>query len=200
VAAGNEQYTQLGTQFGAEGSSYSAFIATQEMDLPGLGLVRPIVANWQDDSWGAYFLRHGAGLAFAYGLCADAEFEQAPIWFLRGVASLAERYYDPGIASWYGGLHLQQGGVKELGPWFDTYEIGPNQDWDAISYNVFQAGLVLDFAMKGGDDEATKAVQAVSAAFKENGPAVEAAIANFRKVITGKEEALRDYLAKLTGN
>jgi hypothetical protein len=199
VASGIEQYNQLGNDIGAEGSAYSAFISEQEMDFPGLGLVRPIVCNWQDDTWGVYFLRHGAGLAYVYGICADAEIDP-PVWFLRGVAGLAERYYDDSIKAWFGSQHEQAGGVNELGPWFDTYEISPNLEWTMLSYNIFQAALVLDYAMKGGDEEATKAVQAVTAAFNENGPAAEEALANFRTVMATKEDEVRDYLSKVTGN
>ena len=49
--------------------------------------------------------RHAAGLAYTQAMSSMAEVE-LPLWLRCGIASWAERHYNPGVAKWFGNQHL----------------------------------------------------------------------------------------------
>lgn len=200
IAADKDEYLALGNAVGAEGSAYAVFLATEDAEVRGLGVVRPVIMDWQDD-WGPYWMRHAAGLAYAAAIARDLEAE-LPLWFVRGVAGYAERHYNPGIAKHYGRLHLEKGGVQDVGDWFEKFEISGNLSPQMLDYNIYQAGLVLDFAMTGNDPDATAAMQAVSDAAnmpaEKAGRALGNAVLNLQRVLSRKEDELREHLRKVT--
>jgi hypothetical protein len=198
VIDGTDAYREVGNQIGAEGSSYGAFYAEGELDLDasvGVGKPRPAVANWLKD-WGPYYVRHASGMAYVHGLLADAGAEGA-LWFTRGIGSLAERFYAPGVAKHFGSLHVQKGGVKNLGEFFGSFTISGELESRQIDYNVFQAGLALSFARDGGDKQSTAALQEVTEAFEKSPKNIEKAIQKLEKTLVKKEAELRAHLQKL---
>lgn len=197
IAATTDQYRELGNAIGAEGSAYAVFLAVADAEVAGIGTVRPVVMNWDKD-WGPYWLRHAAGLAYVAAIGRDLGAD-LPLWFQRGVAGYAERHFNPGVASFFGKQHLQKGGVQNLENWFDRFEISGNLESRMLDFNVYQAGLVLDFAMNGNDDDATEAMLAVSeAATEQDGRGLERAVQKLQKVLADKEDEVREHLRKVT--
>lgn len=190
-------YRQVGNQIGSESSVYGAFVADSEPMVDGVRFAGPpAVANWGEANWGPYFVRHAAGLAYASAASRAIEAE-LPLWILVGSGSLAERLYTPGIAAFFGKQHLSKGGVEDVKGWFASFEISPEVPDARVQHNVFQAGLMLAFAMRGGDQQATAAVQAFTAAFDKDKKAVERAAQELEKVLCDKEEQLRAYLKEV---
>lgn len=204
IARDTEHYRELGTQIGAEGSAYSVFPALAELEVRGLGSVRPVILNWDngwgpkwDENWGRYWLRHAGGMAWILGVSADLGVE-LPLWFQRGVGGYAERFSAPGIAAHYGKRHLEKGGVNSLSSWFKSFAINGEMESSMHDYNIFQAGLMFSFAMEGGDDEATKALTAVSeAANAGDGKKLEKAVELFQAKLVDKQDAVRSHLKKI---
>jgi hypothetical protein len=200
IAASEDQYRALGNAIGAEGSAYAVFDAQVDAEVQGIGVVRPVVMNWASD-WGPYWLRHAAGLAYATAAARDLGAE-LPTWFVRGIAGYSERHYNPGVAAHFGRLHLEKGGVQGLASWFDRFEISGNLDTRMNEFNIYQAGLALDFAKNGGDPEATKAmdavVEAANSGGEDAGKKLTKAVADLQKVLAKKEDQLRDHLRKVT--
>lgn len=200
IAASDEQYRAFGNAVGAEGSAYAVFLAEAEARVEGLGEVRPVIMNWQKD-WGPYWLRHAAGLAYGSAVVRDLGAE-VPLWFMRGVAGYAERHYNPGVASFFGKQHLQKGGVQNLSSWFERFEISGNLEPRMLDFNIYQAGLALDFAMNGNDADATQAMTAVTEAASSGGESagreLTKAVEQLQKVLSKKEDELREHLRKVT--
>ncbi len=195
VCATTDEYRQLGTQIGAEHSTYGAFLAQEGATLENVELrTRPAVANWGGpEGWGPYYVRHAVGLAYVNALLAEHG-AQVPYWLVCGVASLAERHYTPEVSRFFGQQHLAKGGVKGLKDWFADFEISADVPTTELDYNVYQAGLLLAFCMNGGDKEATNAVQEFTASLDADKKAIEKAAQKLERVLMSKEEEVRSFL------
>lgn len=193
VCPSSDEYRQLGEAIGgATSSGYGAFVAEGEAPWEQINLTSaPVVANFGEEGWGPYYVRHATGLAYARALTDQVEAE-LPYWLVCGVASLGERHLT--AAAHFGEQHVRKGGVKDLEDWFADFEISAQVPKERCEYNVFQSGLVLSYGMYGGDKKATEALQALTAAFGKNGKAVEKAAQKFERLMMGKEEELRTYL------
>ncbi|MBI5852579.1 MAG: hypothetical protein HZB39_16320 [Planctomycetes bacterium] len=196
IARDTDHYRELGTAIGAEGSAYAVFPALGDLEVRGLGSVRPVVTNWEE-KWGPYWLRHAGAMAWVLGVAADLGVE-LPLWFQRGVGGYAERFKGPGDAQHFGKQHLEKGGVNSLSSWFKSFAINGDMESRMHDYNMFQAGLMFSFAMEGGDEEATKSLGAVTEAARSGDPKkLEKAIEQFQAKLTEKQDAIRDHLRKL---
>ncbi len=199
IAADQDQFITLGTQIGGEGSAYDIFIAERELSgIGGFEAARPTIMN-NHKSWLLYFTKNAAATAYVSGLALDAEAE-LPLWFVRGVGALASHFQTPGIAAWFGKQHLAKPNpAQDLKAWFSGYQISGEVPRATIDFNIYQAGLVLEFAMRGGNADASKAIQAVTAAFAaRDGKAISKTIGALEKTIVKNEEAVRAYLNKIT--
>ena len=197
ICTGSDQYTALGNEVGAEGSAHGVFRAEADMEIEGLGQVRPIIMNWAND-WGPYWIRHAGGYSYAHAM-TTAEGLEAPLWFLRGIGGYAERFYAPGVAAWFGKQHLQKGGVKDVADWFGSFEISGNLQPSQIDYNIYQAGLVLDFAMSGGNKDCTEELQAVTeAVIEKDARKFAGSLAKLQKAVVDAEDDLRAFLKATT--
>jgi len=195
VCGTTDMYRNVGNMIGSETSVYGAFVADREPPLDGVRFGGPPAAcNWgAEQGWGIYYTRHAGALAYAEAVARSIG-AQLPLWVLTGAGSLAERHSNEGVAAWFGKLHLTKGGVKDVEDWFASFEISAEVSQNQVEYNVFQSGLVLNFAMRGGDKEATAAVQAFTAALDEGPREAEKAAQELEKVLITKEEELRAYL------
>lgn len=199
VVAGTEtEFRQLGKDLGDETSSYGAFLARSggTVTVPYLGEVRPAVCHWHE-KWGSYYAKHAAGLAYCQAICEDVGAE-VPAWFRQGLGSLVSRFSDGKTAGWFGEQHVSKGGVKDLKTWFNAFGINGEMESTAIDANIFQAGLVLAFALRGGDAKVTDAMLEVTRDFTSGkGKSVDKAIDKVEKLVAEHEEQVRDYLKKL---
>lgn len=195
LASGTEDYKEMGTRIGDEGSSYGAFLSAAEVEFPGIAAGRYAVLNSEKD-WTPYYARHAMGLAYAAAMSADsgAEF---PLWLIRGVGGYAERFYTDAVAAHFGRGHLEKGGVIGMNSFLKNFAINAELDARSIGANIYQAALVLDFAERGGEKASKAAFQAFVAAFEKGGKDVEKAIKDLEKAVTGKDKELREYLAAL---
>ncbi len=197
VCSTTDEYRAAGDAFGDGYSTYGAFLAAQDPSYDDIELpTRPAVANFGEPNWGPYYVRHAAGLAYAQAMSAMAEAE-LPLWLRCGIGSWAERHYNPGIAKWFGNQHLGKGGVKELKTWFADFAISGELSSQKLEYNIYQAGLVVTFSMRGGDQDSVRAAQAFTASFDKGGRTVERAAQGMERVMMGKEEEIRAYFKQI---
>ncbi|MCA8957397.1 MAG: hypothetical protein KDC87_15080, partial [Planctomycetes bacterium] len=194
VVAKSGEYQDLGQRFGGGGSTYGAFhMGVQFNGVRG----REGVALWAE-GWGPFYVRHATGLALCYSVLAD-EWDDVPEWFYRAVGSYVDKHASSAEMQHFGKSHRKRGGVKDLAKWLKGYEISselPGDGVGCLDYNIFQAGLLLSFCMRGGDADATKGLQAVTDALRDGKKAVPAILA-LQKILSGKEEQLRAYFEKL---
>jgi hypothetical protein len=196
IGATESEFRDLGNDIGDETSAYGGFLADKTISVPNQGEVRPGVCNWHKD-WGPYYLRHAAGLAYAYGVAKDAGL-QMPLWMLHGFGSVASRFENESDAGFFGKQHLEKGGVKNLKSFFATFAINGEMENKAIDYNVYQAGLVLHFAMQGGDPATTEAMQAVTSAVQpDKAGDFDKALARLTSTLVAKEAEIKGHMDKL---
>lgn len=197
VCATTDQYRELGVQIGSERSVYGAFLADREPQLDHVEIDRPpAVANGGGpQGWGPYYVRHATGLAVAAAL-ADQHGSQLPYWLVCGIGAFAERHYTEGVSAFFGKQHLQRGGVGDLEKWFADFEIGPDIATIRIEHNIYQAGLLLAYALRCDTEPAHQTLAAIRAAFgdgKDHGRAAQ----RLEKMLTEQQDAIQDYLKKL---
>lgn len=198
IASTQDEFVAFGTGIGDGTSAYGGFLAREEarLGLPHQGQVRPAVALW-DESWGPYYLPHAAGLAYVQSVCTSCGEAEIPQWLLHGLAALGSRFESPATGAWFCQSMAKAGGLQALGAWFKGYEISGKMEPDAISRNLTQAGLLLDFCMQGGDEKATAALQALTAAFQSAKSAdVSKAAAALQTALLGAQPAIEKYLQK----
>ena len=200
-------YQDVGNAIGAETSVYGAFVAEQAPQFTTVTLGQPpAVANFgEQQPWGTYYLRHAAGLAYAQTLGRSAG-ARLPGWLLSAVGSLVERHSSPDIAKFFAQQHLASGGIRgleswgyeSLEDWFGGFRISSELASDRIAHNIFQAGLLLDFAMRARDAEATAAAGSLVEALRDrDGEAVDEAVKAFRNTLGAKETELRAFLKQV---
>lgn len=197
VSEDAEAYREYGNATGAGGeSAYGVFLSPVALDVPNLGEVYPAVFDNHKD-WGEYYVKHAAALAYAAGYCR-AHGVEAPMWFLRGVGALAERFQVPGQTAHFAKQHVAKGGVRTLKSWFSAFQISGDMAPKERDYNIFQAGLVLDYAMRGGDEKATQALQAVAETIIENPKKAEKAFDKLESALISAQDGVRAHLQKIS--
>ena len=197
VAATQYQFVDYGKRIGDETSAYGAFLAREEakVNLQNQSELRPAVCMW-DESWGPYYVPHAVGLAYVNGLCVSSDCE-VPMWFLHGMASLGSRFETANTGTWFCQSMAKAGGMKNLDKWFKGYSIDGDMEPDAISSNLTQAGLLIDYCTAGGEKDATAAMVAITEAFQqEKGPAIEKAVKTLQAVLGKQQDEVEKYLQK----
>lgn len=200
VAATVDEYREYGSQFGDATSAYGAFLSRDGtlMKVPFQGEVRPAICHWEtQNKLGPYYLRNAAGMSYVSGLCAAAGAEM-PLWFQIGCGSYSSFFENDHDAGWFGKAHVTRGGVKDLESWFHSFAINGDMEATAISYNVYQAGLMISFAANGGDEKTTAAMQEITAAFASGkAKAVAKTMEKLQGLLAGKEDRIRAHLQTL---
>jgi hypothetical protein len=194
VAATRSEYTDFGQPFGDGTDACGTYLMREEakMKLPYLGEVRPgICVN--DKDWGSRYIRHAAALAYANG-CAEEAGVDLPLWFLHAVGSYTSRFETDSDAGFLGRGRT----ARNLKGFFASFAISGDMESKDIATNIYLAGLMLSYAVKGGDAKCTEAMQAVTAILAGT------AKGNFAKALTALQQDLiaseakvEDYLQKL---
>jgi hypothetical protein len=197
-----DAYVAFGERYGASGSAHGAFLADPaEFTVDIAGVRRPAAAaNWGAEGWGYYYARHAAALALA-NRYFGSEATAVPDWFRRGLAGRASRLYAPEITQFFGQQHLKAGCPDDLGKWLAGFSISgdnPTSGRNTNDYNVFEAGLLIDYCLSGGDADATAAMRAVTAAIVQ-GQGVAAAVRELQTRLGGKAAEVAAYLEKIAG-
>ena len=195
-------YVKFGDAYGAAGSAHGAFLAdSQQFTLKIAGKSRPVAAcNWGAKGWGPYYARHAAGLAIADSYFGK-EAADIPIWFKRGLAGYASRLFSDQIATYFGKQHARYSSPEDLAKWISGFSISgdnPQSGANTNDYNIYQAGLLIKFCMRGGDKESTEALMAVTKAMSE-GKGISAAVKKLGAVLGTKSDEVAIYLEKITG-
>lgn len=178
VAATESEFRDFGTSFGDGTDACGAFLMREEanMNLPYQGEVRPAICFNHKD-WGPRYIRHCAAISYAHGVAEEAGVD-LPLWMLHGIGSYTSRFQNDSDAGWFGKQHVQKGGVRNLKSFFAGFAISGEMESKDIDYNMFQAGLLLAYAVHGGDAKVTEAMQAVT------GCLAGTAKGNFDKALT----------------
>ncbi len=194
------EYRDYGATFGDGTDACGAFLMREGMaaQVANQGAVRAAVCNMQDENgWGPYYLRHAAGLAYAQAVSAAAGAD-LPLWLLHGFGSYCSRFENESDGGYFGKLHVKKGGVSDLAPFFASFAISGDMESLKIDFNVYQAGLMVEFGAHGGDATATAAMQAISSALGDGkGSKVDAAVKSFETSLAAAKPAIVTHLEKL---
>lgn len=197
IAATESEFRDIGAEAGDGTDQAGAFLMREEGNVPGVGTARAAVCENHKD-WGTRYTRHAAALAYAHSVAVDAGAE-LPLWLLHGLGSFTSRFETDSDAAWLGKAHVQRGGVRNLKTFFKTFALNADMELAAIGYNLYQAGLCLAFAVRGGDEKVTAAMQAVTAALSDGGGKGSAAkaIAKLETELIAAEAKIGEYLTKV---
>jgi hypothetical protein len=178
VAATQSEYTEMSTALGDGTDACGTFLVRDEatMALPFLGEVRPAIC-FNEKNWAPNYVRHCAALSYAHGVAEEAGVD-LPLWFLHGAGSYASRFLTDEEAGGFAKQFLKRGNMRGLKPFFAGFAISGEMDANDIQYNIFQAGLLLSFALHGGEPKVTETMQAVTACLAGGGKG------NFDKLLT----------------
>jgi len=199
IAKTTEDYQEIGKEIGTGDDVFGVYIAggngadsAQTIDGSDSRLV---IMNYGEPRARPYFARHAAGLAMCCSFL-PAEGDDVAAWFLRGVAAYASQHLGPGDSKWYAQQQQKKGGLSNLQEWFGDFKVSIDVSADAVDGNIFQAGLLIAFCLKGGDKQATDALLKVRRACTEGGkagPAVE----GLQKVLTARQAGVKAYFESL---
>ncbi|MCK5942093.1 MAG: hypothetical protein KAI24_09005, partial [Planctomycetes bacterium] len=198
IAKSRNEFVQYGTGLGDGTDVVGAFLVRDDAEfrLVGQGVVRPAICN-NDKDWGTRFLRHAAAIAYVNAAAAEAGAD-LPLWFVHGAGSLTSRFENDRDAGWFGKQHMAKGGVGNIKSWLDSFDLSPDIEQKDVDYNLFQAGLMLAYGMRGGDQEATDALMAVTDALSDKGKgSAGKALSKFEKLLDAKKPQIVEYLNKL---
>jgi len=194
IAATRNEYSTYGQNFSDGSDVCGAFLMAEEAmaeDGP-----RPAFCI-NDKDWGTRYVRHAAAIAYVNAVGMEAGTD-LPLWFVHGCGSLTSRFENDSDAGWFGKQHMAKGGVGPIKSWLSNYDLSSDLDSKEVDYNLFQAGLMLAYGMRGGDKEATDALLAVTSALSGKGKgSAGKALTAFEKLLDGKKDSIVEYLNKL---
>ncbi len=189
------QYQQFGAGMDDTGySSYGAFYAPKVR-------FRPIVVNYAEQGWNAYYLRHAVGLGLSNVL-----FERAGLpptsWLHTGIAAYLERWQNRGNAQHFGKQFIAKGGVMNMAKFFTSFAVNPKITTDEMNRNIYQAGIIFSFLFDGGKEAAglQKAFDKLKQLVfldKPNARKATRALKAFEKEAAKAEEQIKSHLQKL---
>lgn len=152
-------YNAYGNEFGDDYSSISGgwFSMADEK--------QPAVCLW-DDNFGKIYLPHALALQYQTFTYAKAGFTAMPYWFVAGVATYCDRFWDASLRKWGCENIVSQGGVANYGKsWFTGFKLAADFV-EASQKNLRDAGFLVCYALHGGDEKATALWKGFWEAFK----------------------------------
>ncbi len=198
MAKTTELYRTFGERLGTGDDCFGVYIASgapaATVDIQG-GRSRLVIMNYGESSWRPFFGRHAAGLALCQSFFGD-EIDDVPAWFLRGIGCYAARFMQASQIKHFGRQHKDKGGVGNLKEWFDDFKITIDISPSAVHGNMFQAGLLISFCLKGGDKRATNALMKVTQACQKGGKAAPA-VENLQRVLASRQKQVKAYFENL---
>ncbi|MFN3243069.1 MAG: hypothetical protein ACE37K_16335 [Planctomycetota bacterium] len=198
IAKTKAEYVQYGTSFGDGTDVVGAFLMRDDAEfrIGGQGVVRPAICN-NDKDWGTRYLRHAAAIAYVNAVASEAGAD-LPLWFVHGCGTLTSRFENDRDAGWFGKQHVAKGGVGPIKSWFSNFDLSADLETKDIDFNLFQAGLMLAYGMRGGDQEATDALMNVTNALSGKGKgSAGKALTAFEKLLDSKKDKIVAYLNTL---
>ncbi|MBL8727130.1 MAG: hypothetical protein JNM25_01780 [Planctomycetes bacterium] len=198
IAATESEYRDLGNGLGDGTDACGSALVREEasMRIPDVGDVRGAICN-NDKNWNLRYLRHAAAITCANGVAADQGIT-LPLWFLHGVGSYTSRFQTDADAGWFGKLHQQKGGVRNLKGFFSGFAINGEMESTAIDYNIYQAGLMFSFAASGGDEAVTAALQDIGNLLNGSSKGkADKAIGKFEAALIAAEPKIAAHLQEL---
>lgn len=195
IAGTRSEYNDTwGRQLGDGSDASGTFLANQKLEIATIGLVRPAICM-NEGELVRYYTRHVAAMAYANSL-AEPNGVTLPAWLLHGIGSLSSRFQNDEDASHFSKNLVAKGGAKNLKGFLAGFSINGDVDPVDISCNLFEAGLLVDFAMRGGDAKVTEAMQAVTACITGKAKGGEKAIAKLEAALIEAEPKVATYLQK----
>ncbi len=190
IAATRTEYTDYGQAMSDGTDACGAFVVPEEgaLELPYLGSVRMAICD-NDKDMGTRYIRHAAALAAANAFATGAGVDLPP-WLEHAFGSYTSRFQDDSDAGWFGKQHVQRGGVGNVKAFFPSFAISGDMEPKDISNNLYQAGLLLSFAVSGQDEKCNEALKAISAV-------LGGGKGNADKAITKLQAALIDAQPKI---
>lgn len=196
VAATDSEFQTYGRAFSdgedACGSYLMAEDSKTRVKLPNLADVRAGVCV-NDKNWGTRYIRHAAALAYA-NQCAEEAGADLPLWFLHGVGSYTSRFQTDSDAGWLG----KGRSAKNLKSFFAGFKIDSGMEDKEIATNIFLAGLMLHYAVKGGDAKCTDLMMAVTTSLSGTSKGgFDKALTALQNHLIASESKIEEHLQKL---
>lgn len=196
IARTQSEYQNYGQDLGDGSDVAGAFVIRPEarLQLPYQKEVRAAVCD-NEKNWGPRYVRHAAAIAYAQAI-ADADGIELPLWLVHGLGSYTSRFNNDADAGWLGKAHIQRGGVGNISSFLSGFRLDADLDPDRIPYNLFQSGLLVAYATRGGNPAVTEAMQRVTEALSGKGGA-KAAIAKLEQALVSAQQGIESYLGEL---
>ena len=131
-------------------SNYPCFSTVNPENNSVVGVIHytelPNAAKADNDRYTCYLVRHAAAEVAARSLTM-AEGESIPRWFVTGIATYLERYFDPAsgdfkaLGGWSAAALQKDGGLMKLSQFFDSFNISRQ--------SVLQSGLLVAYLQHG---------------------------------------------------
>jgi hypothetical protein len=199
IAASQDEFRQYGQAFGDGTSSWSAFGLRDEavFAIPRQGHAKGAVCDGTG-AIGPYNVRDAAGIAYAEARAAAAG-SALPLWLRHGAGTYASRFENRSIAAFYAKPHIARGGVRNLKAYFAGWDLNGDMSGDELIHTTFQAGLLLDFALDGGDPACKAALEGVAEALSKKGDATKA-FEKLQAALIAAEKQVAEHLKKLAAS
>ena len=198
LALTDDEFRQLGQAFSDGTDASGAFLMGEEgrIRVPGLGEVRGGITHYPKDL-GPYYLRHAVALAFTHGVASEHGVE-LPSWFQQGLGSLARYFMNESDAGWFAKPLAQKGGARNLKGFFAGFAISGDMESTDISATLYQAGLMIAYARRSGDEQAKALLQdVVDVATGKKKGGIEKPIKALEAHLIASEAAIGTYLNQL---
>ncbi len=197
IAKTSAEYNQYGQSLGDGSDVAGAFLIRSDANFVfrGQGGLRPAICV-NDKNWGPRYVRHAAAIAYVNAIAEEAGAD-LPQWFVHGCGALTSRFENDRDAGWFGKQHVAKGGVGNVKSFFSSWQLSADIQPKQVDFNVFQAGLMLSFAMRGGDKPTTDAMVAVTDAVSGKGGDASKAISALEKELAKSQDKIVDYLKTL---
>ena len=198
IAKTQSEYTNLGNNLGDGTDVAGAFLISEEAEfrIPGQGIIRPAICENHKD-WGVRYIRHAAAIAYINAISEEAGAD-LPLWFVHSVGSYTSRFENDYDAGHFSKAHIARGGVTSPKSFMSGFALNGDMTSSQIAFNIFQAGLFLSYATRGGNQEVTDAMVALTDTLsgKAKGSASKAII-KLEKLLADNKDGITEHLKKL---
>lgn len=186
IAKTQSEYNDFGSNLGDGTDITGAFLITDEAEfsVPGQGQIRPAIC-YNDKTWGLRYIRHAAAMAYVNAVAEEAGAD-LPLWLVQGIGTFTSRFGNDSDAGWFGKAHMTKGGLSNIKSFLKGYVLNADLEQTKVDFNLYQAGLMISFATRGGNQEVTDAMLTLTDTLSGK------AKGNASKAIAKLESALAD--------
>lgn len=196
IAKTQSEYTEFGSALGDGSDIAGAFLITDEAEFSFNGNeLRPAIC-YNDKSWGERYIRHAAAMAYVNAVAEEAGAD-LPLWFVQGCGTLTSRFENDSDAGWFGKAQMARGGLDNIKSLLGNYELNGGLESGKVDSHLFQAGLAVSFATRGGNKEVTDAMLKLTDALSGKASGAGKALSNLEEKLGAAQDDIKKHLDML---